>query len=392
MQTSPMGIRSAVLAFSLTAFCALQSDALAQDRLTPAISCQILSEALRSKRVTPEFYDEHCANSPSGTDVVVTSSASGTDDIIQAILTRAPSMLQTVKRYGSAEKILSLLSRKSLNGERSLAADLTWSLYRDLIEYVTSGNLDYYVEEFVGSKGDRQSAASSARVTTPFWIALRANDPFFIRQVLTARLSPYKLEGDRPQTVEFPCAANIYLCVIASKTLLDEEKKDVLSVLSAFGLKLPSWSYVALAQEFTPYQLANHDVPNARVCDASGAGDCTLAMQLLQQGTVAAQGEPAPYIFSDYGGYDGHGQRHLLTGRVGDGVFAAWIPAAANGNAGSRKIEIVALKTSGGQLSQFKNQTGKRIEFKTTQYSSALLSFDAFESKHVIRILERSFQ
>jgi hypothetical protein len=355
----------------------------------PALSCDVLLDALNNKQIAPEFYATHCSRTTEVTAAVLT--APSAEQTVQMILSQAPSMMEAVKRYGPPRQVLALLGTNSADGRRSLVSGLNWSDYPELVDYITSAAADLYVEEFI--PGDRTSSATGYRQTTPFWIAMRSHDSYFVRRTLSrTAVAPYRLDHDPSSAKAFPCAANLYLCVIRSNTATPDQKQDLVSQLTTLGVKTPSWTFSAISQDVGPYKLPVREVANAQVCASTGAPDCPFIMQILRQNQIPASGSDAAVTLTDYAGYDLHGRRHLLTGATSDGIVAAWIAAGADMAAPrGAPVELIWLKAVQGRITQHRQQIGKRIEFRDTMLEAGLLTFDPVIARFELRTTSRSY-
>jgi hypothetical protein len=353
--------------------------------------CDVLREALEKKQITPEFYAAYCDDKPqhpTASNVFLSVSA---DQTIQAIVARSPSMMSFVKSFGKPEEIIELLSQNSLNGGRSLMEEVDWTSYRELVEYISLSNVRDYFQIL---NGRNNGAEIGQRYTTLFWVAFRSTDPYFMRKVLYNKVTPYRLEQDSYTIGDFPCAANLYLCIAKSTGMDASQKQDLISILNSYDVAVPSWTRTTAAEEFINFDLKGDSPPNNQVCDLGGSGDCRFAMQLLRQARVSIQDEKLEYVFTDYAGYDAAGQRHLFSGRTNDEVFACWISSAAvaRANASNRKIELISQKAVEGRISQYRDQVGKRVQYRNTLHQDGFLILDGLQSKFEIKIIDRAFR
>ncbi|NJM34355.1 MAG: hypothetical protein HC850_06195 [Rhodomicrobium sp.] len=382
-------IHLALAALILTA--SNPSPAEANDAPTLPFGCEVLQDALEKKQITQEFYTAYCgdqAQQPTASNVFSSVSA---DQTIQAIVANSPSMMSLVKSFGKPEKIVELLSQNSLDGQRSLMEEVNWTSHRELVEYITSSNVRDYFQILNGADG---GAGSGQRYTTLFWVAFRSKDPFFMRQVLYNKVRPYRLEQSAFTVQGFPCAANLYLCIVKSSGVSAEQKQDLIGILNAYDVAVPTWTRTAATEEFISFELKNHNLPNNRVCDLAGSGDCTFAMQILRQARVPVQGERQEYLFTDYAGYDAASQRHLFSGLANDEIFACWISSAAavRASINSRRIELISQKAMGGRISQYRDQIGKRVQYRDSLHQNGFLVLDGLQSKFEIKIVDREFR
>ena len=377
------------LFYILVPLCFLHSNgALAQNSEAFELNCEKLLYALKNKKISEEFYNEICGKNE---EVKINNlfTAANAEQIVESIATRSPTMIQKIKSYGDPKQIIEILGQKSLDQKHSVLSGLNWNYYQDLIEYITSNNINYYIKEFLFSTQD--SPDTRNRFTTLFWVALRSNDSFFIRNVLKANLTPYSLELDPTAFGNFPCAANIYLCVIKSNEVGSTDKQNILSTLESFSVKAPSWTRTVIWKDFSSFNFRYASVPNENVCRAAGSNDCQFAMSILKQQRVNTRNEA--FIFTDYAGYDAVGKRHLFSGQVQDDVFAAWIPASQSAGEllKNRTIDIVSYKVTNNQISQYKNQVGKRIQYFDRLAQRGILAFDNVRSAYIVQITERKF-
>ena len=171
------------------------------------INCDVLLAAKKNKLIDAEFYKKKCGKTPA-VKANNLFSTRNLEQVVQAISTRSPSMLQMVKGYGSPDQVIALLGQNTLDNKKSLLSSLNWRSYHGLINYLTSSDIDFYIEEYLFSKPTASdNSSSNSRFTTLFWIALRSGDPFFLKKVLAAHVSPYRLEAVPSLSNEFPCAA-----------------------------------------------------------------------------------------------------------------------------------------------------------------------------------------
>lgn len=378
--------------FVVFPFATNSHSALAQQQQDSELNCGILLNAMKNRQITEDFYKEMCGST---LDVKSNNlfSTANIEQIVQSVATRSPSMIQQIKEFGPPERVIALLGQQSLDQQRSILSSLNWRFYHNLIDYITSKDINYYIEEFLFSNRADTRNPSNSRFTTLFWIALRSQDPFFLKNVLDARLSPYRLESDPSKAANFPCAANIYLCVVNTEQTAAEEKQQILTTLESFKIHAPSWTREALWQNFSRYNFGYVSVPNKEICEKAASNDCRFVTSILSQATIIGQDNNATYQFTDYAGYDAIEKKHLFTGRAGGDVFAAWIPAVsgANGLVANREIQVISHRVIDGQISQYKDQVGKRIQYFNRLYQTGLLAFDTIQSKYVIRVTQRAF-
>jgi hypothetical protein len=64
----------------------------------------------------------------------------------------------------------------------------------------------------------------------------------------------------------------------------------------------------------------------------------------------------------------------------------------ARANASNRKIELISQKAVEGRISQYRDQVGKRVQYRNTLHQDGFLILDGLQSKFEIKIIDRAFR